>query len=184
MIPIFTFPFGTIFSTSCAITSPTPAAVNTPPRHPSSCGSILRGPVIPRNLSESFKKTAGLFCFASNAISKTIATITPTVIATIELILLNNAKNREHTATENAGTNIFIPIFLNCCSVCSFVGLSVFPIFTFLKIGGRHMIRTSTPETFAGSHEPNPQTIPKEHQKTAVPTLDGFSLSSRFLIPA
>ena len=167
MIPIFTFPFGTIFSTSCAITSPTPAAVNTPPRHPSSCGSILRGPVI-----------------VSNASSKTIATITPTVIATIELILLNNAKNREHTATENAGTNIFIPIFLNCCSVCSFVGLSVFPIFTFLKIGGRHMIRTSTPETFAGSHEPNPQTIPKEHQKTAVPTLDGFSLSSRFLIPA
>ena len=184
MKPILTFPFGTTFSTICAITSPTPAAVKTPPRQPSSCGSILSGPVRERKRSESFRKTCGLFSFESYATRKIMATRTPSVIAIMELILENREKARENTATQNAGTKIFIPIFLNCASVCAFSGAFVFPTFTFLKIGGRHIIITRTPETLAGSQVPSAVTIPNEHQKMAVPILDGFSSSRRFLMPA
>jgi len=110
--------------------------------------------------------------------------ITPTVTPTIELIFVNNANNREHTATVSAGIKIFIPIFAYWDFVYSFVGAFVFPTFTRLKIGGIHITITSAPDTFAGSQVPNAHTTPKEHQNTAVPILDGFSLSSRFLIPA
>ena len=110
--------------------------------------------------------------------------ITPTVTPTMELMFVNNANKREHTATVRAGMKIFIPIFWYCPFVYSFVGAFVFPTFTRLKIGGIHITITSAPDTFAGSHVPNAQTIPNEHQNTAVPILDGFSLSSRFLIPA
>lgn len=106
------------------------------------------------------------------------------VMPTMELTLENRAKNSDITATVRAGTKIFIPILLYWALVYSLVGAFTRPTFTFLKMAGMHITMTSAPETLGGSQLPRAVTTPKEHQKMAVPMREGFSLSSRFLMPA
>ena len=60
MMPTTRFPLGITLDTICAMTSPTPAAVNTEPSAASSVGSMLSGPTISIMRRQSCRKTFGL----------------------------------------------------------------------------------------------------------------------------
>lgn len=55
MMPMFTFPSGTIVPTALEITVPTPALVNTAPREAKSIGNMLNGPTVPSISAASSK---------------------------------------------------------------------------------------------------------------------------------
>ena len=103
-----------------AIVSPTPAAVNTEPRHARSMDSMLRGPTVEIMRSASFIITFGLFDGRSTI--KIIADArTPNPTPTSAPKSVNTANIRAPTPITNAGMNTFIPILSKLAFVSSAV---------------------------------------------------------------
>ena len=95
----------------------------------------------------------------------------------------NKAKLIAPPPIASAGMKIFIPTLLYVFSTVSSEGAVIFPIFTFPKIAGTHIIKIRIPSTTAGIQRPNASTTPRTHQKIPVPIREGFSSSLAFLTP-